>query len=143
MNFPQVPPEVAGQLIAAAACSPHREICGFITHDWRIVPIRNVAAGDRSFAMDEDELMKLMVATEGRLLGIYHSHPGGDPYPSDTDETFAYTRYYRYFIVTAQGFYEWDFSDGKPKAINAAGQRFAEDMAYPLFTAPEKIRHHD
>lgn len=136
MPFP-----TATNLVAEAELNPHAEVCGFITYDWTIVPIRNVALRPaRAFEMDEDELLALMRRTNGRLLGIYHTHPGGSPMPSDTDETFCYANYYRYFIVTATGVYEWTFTNDGPRSVGLIGETYPANVAYPLFSTAKVVR---
>jgi proteasome lid subunit RPN8/RPN11 len=139
--FAPAPENVARELVARAKASPDREICGFITHDWELRPINNIAEGDREFIMDEQQMVGLLEETGGDLLGVYHSHPGGDPHPSDADETFSYANYFRYFIVTAQSLYEWRFTNGGPRSVSKSGIPLAENVAYPLLTTTAKVRH--
>ncbi len=69
------------------------EACGLIGgtgDEGRMLwPIRNVAADPASrFRMDPEEQVRAFAAFEGRgwaMIGIYHSHPGGPPRPSETD----------------------------------------------------------
>lgn len=127
------------ELVVGAVASPVREVCGFITHDWEVIPVCNVSEDNKAFIMDEAELLDLMVKYSGQFLGVYHSHPSGDPRPSATDETFSYNAYYRYFIVTAVAVYEWRFTDDGPKSITPHGVALSRDMAYPLSPVTEEV----
>jgi desampylase len=77
---------------------PH-EICGLLAGDngivERILPVANVAADPlKFFEMDHAGLVRAMFAIERAglsLIGIYHSHPQGDPIPSPAD--IAQARY--------------------------------------------------
>jgi len=117
------------------------EICGFIMHDWSAMPVHNVAR-DKScnFEMDEEQLVELLLRYPAKsLVGVYHSHPRGNPHPSDADETFAYP-YYRYFIVTFDAIYEWRFTNGGPISIGRDGSTRPADMATPIYQITEEIR---
>jgi proteasome lid subunit RPN8/RPN11 len=128
-------------VMALAEGSPH-EVCGFFSHEWDVISVRNVhRAPARGFAMDEDELLALMERTDGDLLGVWHSHPGGNPYPSDADESFAFSGFYRYFIVTSESVYEWKFTSDGPQPVDTAGRPQPGGMAIPLLEAPEALRH--
>lgn len=80
-------------LIAAEASSPEREICGlmFGTDDRidRVEAAANVAPDPRrAFEIDPRALFSALRAVRrggDRLIGHYHSHPGGSPIPSPTD----------------------------------------------------------
>lgn len=138
--FSPVPEYTIRRLMARAVKSPAKEICGFISHDWEIYPIKNRAQGPSQFIMDEGEVEAMLYETAGDLLGVYHSHPGGSPHPSDADETFSYANYFRYFIVTAQSLYEWRFTNDGPRSVSRSGVALAENVAYPLLTPAAKVR---
>jgi proteasome lid subunit RPN8/RPN11 len=80
-------------LLAAEAASPAREICGLMfgsdTHIERVEATANVAPDPRrAFEIDPSALFAALRAMRqggDRLIGHYHSHPGGSPIPSTTD----------------------------------------------------------
>jgi proteasome lid subunit RPN8/RPN11 len=80
-------------LLAAEAASPDREICGLLfgteTHITRADGAANVAPDPkRTFEIDPRALFAALRAMRhggDRLIGHYHSHPGGRPIPSATD----------------------------------------------------------
>ena len=82
------------QLLALAAASPDREVCGLLFGDDReisaITPAINVAARPAdSFEIDPATLIaahKAMRAGGPTLIGCYHSHPNGVAVPSARDE---------------------------------------------------------
>lgn len=55
-----------------------------------VIPVSNKYSSEVSFAMDENELLKIYKYSElsnTSVVGIFHSHPS-KPFPSDTDKTF-------------------------------------------------------
>jgi proteasome lid subunit RPN8/RPN11 len=88
------------------------EACGFIIGDIGsgsgvmsakgFVPVRNVSPSpEREFHMDPAELIALMTETpQGRLLGIFHSHPRTAPVPSAADLQTAWYTLPSYWIVS-------------------------------------------
>ena len=85
------------RLIAEAAASPCHEVCGLLFGDGAaIVDARacaNVARSPTdSFEIDPAALIaahRAMRAGGPRLIGHYHSHPGGPPDPSPRDADAA------------------------------------------------------
>ncbi|NDJ60985.1 MAG: M67 family metallopeptidase [Chloroflexi bacterium] len=83
----------AQAMIEHARTESPREACGLIAgrrgQATQIVQIANIAANPQhQYYMDEAALGKALVGFERQgvaLLGIYHSHPNGDPIPSPTD----------------------------------------------------------
>jgi len=73
-------------------CSPGVEICGIITSDLAIHPIRNVARNPRNnFVFSKREYftaLKEISAQELTILCIYHTHPSGTAEPSQADIDF-------------------------------------------------------
>lgn len=88
-----LPHPVHRQLIAEAAAAHPHECCGLILgRDGRIErvqPARNVhPAPQRNFEIDPAALIAAHRAARSggaEVLGYYHSHPAGEPRPSDTD----------------------------------------------------------
>jgi len=133
-----VPGHACYKMLCEAANKPTQEICGIILQDWTVVPITNVAESDAEFYMDETELLRWMIKTNGDLLGVYHSHPNGRPHPSDVDETFTYPLY-RYFIAAGSHLYEWTFTDDGPRCVDASGKALPKDVVNPIFNFAEKV----
>ena len=55
-----------------------------------VIPVSNKYSSEVSFAMDENELLKIYKYAElsnTSVIGIFHSHPS-KPFPSETDKTF-------------------------------------------------------
>jgi proteasome lid subunit RPN8/RPN11 len=85
--------DLIDRLIAEAAAAPDREICGLLFGDdgWiaEARPAANVAADpSRWFEIDPAALFAAHRAERGggpRLIGHYHSHPGGSAEPSPRD----------------------------------------------------------
>jgi proteasome lid subunit RPN8/RPN11 len=74
-------------------CSPE-EACGLLAGAGETVraifPVTNRAHSPSRFEMDPKEQLKvfnLIEESQLTLLGIYHSHPTGPAYPSETDIT--------------------------------------------------------
>ena len=97
-----------------------REICGFIFGDpWEIVDIDNVAPGDGDFEMHHGQTQEQYMRWDaGRMVGVYHSHPGGTNFPSDNDIRHAPWGL-RYWVVTDTAVTEWTFDD-KPTGKRSA-----------------------
>lgn len=103
--------ELAARILLAAARSHPDECCGLIegvdTEDgWRATAIHeaaNVAEEPRRrFLIDPQAqfaLMRDLRGTERRLIGCYHSHPGGEAMPSATDRANAYEAGFLYVIA--------------------------------------------
>ena len=87
------PASLIARLLAEAAASPNREICGLLFgDDARIVEARATAnvAHDPTvwFEVDPTALLAALRAERGggpHLIGHYHSHPGGSAAPSPRD----------------------------------------------------------
>ncbi len=90
-------PDHADQIVAQAYADFPRETCGLIgglrqtsiDQAVEIIPIRNAApAPEQAYHMDERALAAALTGLEKRgltLIGIYHSHPNGEPTPSNQD----------------------------------------------------------
>ncbi|MDZ4764909.1 MAG: M67 family metallopeptidase [Chloroflexota bacterium] len=108
MNPLWLTPAHADQIVAHAQTEVPREACGLIIgtpdfHAVEIVPIPNAAADpDHSYRMDERVLAAALTDADARgcsLIGIYHSHPNGDPLPSPDDIALAFYPDTAYVIV--------------------------------------------
>lgn len=89
------------------ACQPH-EACGLLSGERnlvrRVYPAQNAAADlSNTFRISEREQRKLfetIKATGDALVGIYHSHPDTEAYPSRRDIELAFYDECYYVIVT-------------------------------------------
>ena len=87
-----LPPELAKQIISHARAGYPEEVCGLISgRDGVAVavhPGHNVSATPRiTFELDVETLAKQVEFEEAglELVAIYHSHPRGPAFPSETD----------------------------------------------------------
>jgi proteasome lid subunit RPN8/RPN11 len=102
---------LAASVLAAAARAYPAECCGLIEGvdneaGWRALAVHdaaNVAVDpEREFLIDPQiqfDLMRRLRGTEQRLIGCFHSHPGGYPEPSATDRVQAYEADFLYLIA--------------------------------------------
>jgi proteasome lid subunit RPN8/RPN11 len=74
---------------------PHIEACGLLigeiteAGDWmahEALPLRNTRNSAVRFEFDSEELLTYDLTYGERIIGVYHSHPGGAPYPSGIDK---------------------------------------------------------
>lgn len=90
----------------AIHCAPH-EACGLLAGDadevQLMIPITNIAADPKHyFELDHAAFVRAMfqIQRQGlRLVGIYHSHPAGDPIPSAADIAHAHYPDVEYLII--------------------------------------------
>lgn len=73
------------------------EACGLIAgindRVLLVLPVNNIFKSNHHYRMDVQEQLTAFLNIEKQnweLLGIYHSHPQGFPYPSETDLAEAY-----------------------------------------------------
>lgn len=105
--------ETRDSLCAKAIGAEPNEACGFILEDETIVECVNISkTPTNSFEMSGcDILDKLEQYDLSKIMGIWHSHPGGTTYPSSTDiraiTIGAIAKEWRYFIVTKDEVTEW------------------------------------
>lgn len=107
----RMPAELREHLIGEARLWPNREICGFIMKGWWAEPIRNIAPADREFYMDEDQQLHVMTEHYHDIVGVYHSHPSGQTFPSPKDIEYA-PRNMRYWIIAGGSVIEWEIKNG-------------------------------
>ena len=97
-----------------AVQNPKNEMCGFILKNGYIVDVANVSdTPNVSFFMSPNEQMEVMRAHKDEILGIWHTHTNGYPWPSESDELGVLCGLpsdYYYWIVTKDNVYqfEWD-----------------------------------
>ncbi|WP_404713584.1 M67 family metallopeptidase [Sphingomonas sp. MMS24-J13] len=88
-----IPQILIDHILAEAAASPDREVCGLLLGTdrrvQRIVPTGNVAADpSRAFEIDPAALFAALRAERrggAGVIGHYHSHPNGRAEPSPCD----------------------------------------------------------
>ncbi len=86
------------------------EACGLLAgHDGRVVrayPMKNAVVGVRrllAYHLDPEEQYRVFMEIESaglELVGIYHSHPRGEAYPSTADVGLSYYPGVTYLIVS-------------------------------------------
>jgi proteasome lid subunit RPN8/RPN11 len=113
-----MPQSTEDELITMSMDGGNREICGFIMRNWFIIPIENIALGDREFYMDEQQMLHVYAEHRQDMLGIYHSHPSGNMVPSRKDIEHA-PKDLRYWIVSGRGVIEWVIQDGVATSVQA------------------------
>jgi [CysO sulfur-carrier protein]-S-L-cysteine hydrolase len=104
-----LPQAVAAQIIAHAREGKPEEICGIVRgrglHALEAVRGRNIA-GDRieNYEVDPETLLRQFeFEDEGdEMMGIYHSHPVSEAYPSATDAWNAHYPDAVYFICSLE-----------------------------------------
>ena len=99
--------EILARLLDEARGAPHEECCGLlagtagvVTH---IFPATNVLASATAYEIAPGELFRLfreMRSAGLQHLGIYHSHPTGDNWPSRRDIEGAFYSDAACFIVS-------------------------------------------
>ena len=93
-----LPSELAGQIISHALAGYPEEVCGLVSGKGGVAmavhPGRNISPTPRTtFELDHETLAKQIEFEEAglELVAIYHSHPRGPAFPSETDvERAAY-----------------------------------------------------
>lgn len=81
-------PDRDAQLVAWAEEAAPNEACGVLLPNGDAVRITNVSPDPESFfALEMDELVAVY-EEHGNITGVWHSHPGGSPEPSETDRMF-------------------------------------------------------
>lgn len=77
-------------------------LCGRAT---AVYPIENILHSPTAYEMDPLQQVRTMLAIEAQgeeLCAIYHSHPHGPTFPSQTDVALAYYPESVYLIVSLQ-----------------------------------------
>jgi len=95
------------QLFEQARTSFPEECCGLFCgqnqHVSALYPSENVSTGDKTKTFEVDPQLRFdLIAQTGErnVLGLYHSHPGGMPYPSETDKAMVYEPDLIWIILT-------------------------------------------
>lgn len=97
----------AQQIIDQAIAGAPREICGLMGgRDGKVetlFPATNTDKSNLTYMVDPQEQFKIMKAIRDNnmeLVGIYHSHPASEAYPSPTDCRLAFYEQAHYVIVS-------------------------------------------
>lgn len=104
----RIPRSIIDEIIEHARIEQPRECCGLLggrgSQAFTVYPLQNKSPEPekRYFAAPEDlfEAMKQMRTAEDSLIAIYHSHPFGPCYPSQTDIDLAFYPQAFYLIVS-------------------------------------------
>lgn len=107
-------------ILAHARQAHPEECCGLIVGQddvvERLLPSDNVSNGDKTntFEIDARVRFKLIRETgERSMMGFYHSHPNGVPYPSDTDKAMVYEPELIWVIATLDEVKAFRFLEAK------------------------------
>lgn len=102
------------------------EVCGLIDSRYQYHCIENAHEKPESnFIMDLQQFKRaiehITVANE-RVIGVFHTHPGGSPLPSDNDIAGWPNPElnWRYFIATEIDVYEYEYPN-QPKGAHMGG----------------------
>lgn len=125
MNKERMPQYCRDELMNIAGVRADREICGFIMKDWWVYDIENTAVSDREFYMNEEQLLHVMMNHREDVIGIYHSHPGGNLTPSRKDIEYA-PNDMRYWIISPRGVVEWVIMNGVAQTAKVDSANMAE-----------------
>lgn len=108
MNATRLDPFVEKQIIAYAAADPTTEQCGLV-YGKAVVWITNRHPNPTEhFEMDDEELLDCY-REFGHPDGVWHSHPNGNPTPSNADVMGAIPGV-PYYIVAKDRVHIYDFS---------------------------------
>lgn len=98
------------EIIEHARAEAPLEACGLLTGRGtsveRVHAMKNADESPVSYRLDPEEQYRVFVETEedgSELIGIYHSHPKSDAYPSSRDIDMAYYPEAVYVIVSLAG----------------------------------------
>ncbi len=95
------------EMIAHARAEAPQEACGVLAGPEgrveRVYRTTNVERSGVRYRLDPQEQYEILIELEQRgweLVGIYHSHPASEAYPSATDLEWAFYPDSLYFIVS-------------------------------------------
>jgi len=107
-----VPHAVRQAIVDHARQESPLECCGFVigasTRAMFAVPMANVVKSRVRYRIDDRAHIELRRVLRGvrpklSILGVYHSHPAGDAWPSETDVAEALYPEWTHFIVGLGG----------------------------------------
>lgn len=106
-------------LVGLAEVDPTREVCGLILKNQTVHPILNIAQKpEHRFEMDPIQQLEAIQAFSAeklgdQIMGMYHSHPSGNPVPSNTDKEGWPPEGWGYWIISAGKVVEWRLEGGR------------------------------
>ncbi|MCI0718834.1 MAG: M67 family metallopeptidase [Acidobacteria bacterium] len=99
--------QVLQSIVRHAQAEAPRECCGLLMGDSDIVthhrPMHNALESEVRYSMEARELFQFfkdLRAVNQKHLGIYHSHPASEAYPSPADVRESFYPDCAYFIVS-------------------------------------------
>lgn len=104
-----IPDACRRRIVRHARRESPRECCGFLVgqpgHVQSVVEATNLATGTTRYRVDPREHIALRRALRGDphgacIIGVYHSHPAGPPFPSGTDIAEAHYPDWIHVIVS-------------------------------------------
>ena len=103
----QIKREILEAIVRHAREESPRECCGLLMGEGEIVthhrPMKNVLESNVQYAMEARALFQFfkdLRAANQKHLGIYHSHPASEAYPSETDVRESFYPEAVYVIVS-------------------------------------------
>ena len=104
----QLPPALRDEIVAHAREQAPNECCGLLAGQGnaaaRVIRCRNVhdtpVTRYRIDPREQLDAFRDMAQRDEELVGIYHSHPASQPYPSPTDRAEAHYPEARYVLVS-------------------------------------------
>jgi len=139
----QIPREQFDQIVQHGLSGKPLEICGLLAGKRedgaaRVQSIYEVESDDKSpltYSMNAADYMRATKAIENanlEIVGIYHTHPATEPYPSKTDVARAHWGDtddllfpdYSYLIVSLR-----DPRNPEPRSFRITGKQIPEDIA--------------
>ena len=103
----QIKREILEAIVRHAQEESPRECCGLLMGEADIIthhrPMKNVLESNVRYAMEDQALFRFfkdLRATNQKHLGIYHSHPASEAYPSETDVRESFYPDCAYCIVS-------------------------------------------
>lgn len=95
------------EILNQARSAYPQECCGLIVgragRVERLLPSENVSTGDKTKTFEIDPAVRFQLIRETgerSMMGFYHSHPNGVPFPSDTDKAMVYEPELIWLIAT-------------------------------------------
>jgi proteasome lid subunit RPN8/RPN11 len=103
----QITPSVFERILHHARQEAPNECCGLLTGEGRTIshshPATNILKSEVQYSIDPRELLQFfreLRSSRQSHLGIYHSHPSSEAYPSRTDIEQAFYPHCSYLIVS-------------------------------------------
>lgn len=131
----QVRAGIVERLGAEAARNPQKECCGLLAGSAGVIteifPARNALASATAYEISAEELFAIFRAMRSghvQHLGIYHSHPASENFPSPRDIEQAYYPDVTYFIISP--------SSSLPQAIRAFSVRAGKASEITIRSIP-------